>query len=362
MRVQTIISTTLGAVLLVGALVYAFQSKSGQALPAIPTHGAIVKVQVVTEAVAHREARFSAVTHPKHHAVLSFSIPARMVSRPVEIGDKVEAGQVLAALDIKQFDNAVKSEEAAVAELKIRLTQAGRDNLRYKQLNKGKAVAVSKAEQISSSFMELKAALDGAQTKLAESHRLRNEAELRAPFAGVVDKVFLEPGEWAKPGQPVLELLDARNMELEVEVPETVIGHLREGQKVDIRLPFIDNTLVPGTIGHLAKATLSSGHLFPVIITMEPNAKLIPGMTAELVVNIESPQALQVPVAAVVNPGGTRPSLFVLDGDRVREVFVSLKQFIGNRVLVTGKLTSGDRVVVSGQTILTDGKRVEVRQ
>ncbi len=359
MRARTIISTVLGCVLLAGALAYSLHSQPQEA-PSQPPRATLVRVEAATESVASHTAYFSAITRPKHHAVLSFTIAAQMTSRPVDIGDKVEAGQVLASLDVGQFDNAENSAKAAVDELTVRLAQARRDDIRYEQLEKSKAVSASTAEKYSSAHLQLQAALAGAQSRLAEARRQRNEAELRAPFSGVIDKVFLEPGEWAQPGQPVLEVIGTKETELEVEVPETIIGHLSEGQRVDIRLPFAGNLRVHGTIEHLAKATMSSGHLFPVLIVISPNPKLIPGMTAELVVTIESHQALLVPVAAVVNPGGSRPSLFVLQDDRVREVFVHLVQFLGDKVMVTGKLSAGDRVVVSGQTTLIDGKHVEV--
>ena len=83
-------------------------------------------------------------------------------------------------------------------------------------------------------------------------------------------------------------------------------------------------------------------------------------MTAELFLNVESLPAYAVPLSSVINPGGARPSLFILSNGRVREVFVGLEGFNADKVIVTGDIAGADLVVVHGQTILTDGQSVDV--
>lgn len=359
MRIQTIVSTTLGTVLLAGALVYAFQTPPEQIIME-PRRKPLIKVEPVSRTMTHRTTVFSAITRPKHHALLSFSIAARMTTRPVEIGDQVRAGQLLATLDVGQFDNAVARAAAAVDEVKVRLAQAERDDQRYKNLEQKHAASTSLVEQYGSARSQLRVALAGAEAQMAEARRLRDEAELRAPFTGVVNKVFIEPDEWAQSGQPIIELVGNEETELEVEVPETIIGHLHKGQRVDIQLPFLNNLATHGTINHLSRASTSAGRLFPIVISLDKTPQLLPGMTAELIITIEAPPALLVPVAAVINPGGRRPSLFVLEGDRVHEVAVRVEQFRGDKVMVSGNLSAGSLVVTYGQTNLMDGKQVEV--
>ncbi|MGD8663007.1 MAG: biotin/lipoyl-binding protein, partial [Desulfobacterales bacterium] len=67
---------------------------------------------------------------------LSFSVPARMVERSVEVGDRVASGDVIARLDVREFDNAVNSAKAAMVELNVRLAQARRDRQRFQRLVK----------------------------------------------------------------------------------------------------------------------------------------------------------------------------------------------------------------------------------
>jgi multidrug efflux pump subunit AcrA (membrane-fusion protein) len=111
----------------------------------------------------------------------------------------------------------------------------------------------------------------------------------------------------------------------------------------------------------VARAALSSGRLFPLVVTLNPLPGLTAGLTAELILTIRTEPKHLVPVEAILNPGTSRPSLFVMENDRVRKVFVAIGSFYGNRVAVSGNLAKGDRVVVSGHTTLSDGKRVEVQ-
>jgi RND family efflux transporter MFP subunit len=284
-----------------------------------------------------------------------------MVERPVEVGDRVAGDDVIARLDVREFDNAVNSARAAVGELKARLAQARRDRQRFERLIKDGAAAVQDFEQASASEEALGASLQAARARLQEARRIRSEADLKAPFSGTITAVRLEPGEWAEPGRPVVELSGDSKFELEVDVPESVIGHVGEDDRVDVILPFVGGKKLKGRITAIAQAALSSGRLFPLVVALDPVPGLTAGLTAELTLTIRTQPKHLVPVGAILNPGTSRPSLFVVENGRARKVFVAIGSFYGDRVAVYGDLAKGDRVVVSGHTTLSDGKQVEVQ-
>ena len=360
MKTGKTISILIGISFLGTALAFGFWPENREtASPAVTQ--AVVKVTRATSEITKRAVRFSGVTRAARHAVLSFAVPARMVKRPVEVGDLVSKGQILARLDVREFDNAVARARAVAAELEVRLGQAARDQRRLERLMKENAAAIKDSEQAAARTNALQAAHEAALARLEEARRVRSEATLRAPFSGMITAVSLESGEWAEPGRPVLELSGDGEIELEVEVPETVIGLLSKGQKVNVKLPFVGGKTIDGRVDHIARAALTPGRLFPVLVSLEPVPELTAGLTAELILTIQTRPELLVPINAIVNPGASRPSLFVVENDRVREVFVELGTFTGDRVAVNGDLAPGAQVVVSGHTILSDGKSVEVR-
>ncbi len=359
MRFRMTCSVLLGLALITGAMLLTFWPESTP-MPAETRHAIKVHVGPVAAATMTRESRFTAITQPYRQSSLSFSVPGKITSRPVQVGDRVQADQTLAHLALQEFDNAVDQAEAAVAELTVQLGQAERDHLRFLRLSLDNVVEARQAEQATALMEQLQAALGGARAQLAEALRRRDESLLRAPFSGVVTAVHLEPGEWADPGRAVLELQDDHRVKLEVEVPENIITSLEPGQNVHATLPFAGNARVSGRIAHLARAAGGSGRLFPVVVELEPVSWLVPGMTAELFLNVESRPAFEVPLSAVINPGGVRPSLFILTNGRVCEVLIGLEGFSADKVVVTGDISETDMVVVHGQTMLTDGQSVDV--
>ncbi len=376
MTYQKILKTTIG-ILLLGEVVYLSAFAEQNALPESQGEKTTkhVRVAAVEEVRQTREARFPAVTRAASRARLGFTIGGRVTARPVEVGDRVEAGEVLARLDSSEPTNAVLSARGAVAELAARRAQTERDRDRARQLFEAKATTREEVEKTSAAVEALRAAEETAAARLQEAERLLAETELRAPFAGTVTEVLLEPGEHAAAGRTVVVLSGDGGIEVEVEVPESVLASVAVGDEVTVRLPVLGIDAVAGSIESVGRATAGRGRLFPVVARLEPHPSVMAGMTAELAVRIRSAAgALALPVEAIINPGGRRPSVFRLVEDeggnaiRVEKLRVEVEDLLGESVVVrpvsgddTGSfLRPGDRVVVAGQHSLLDGELVEV--
>lgn len=376
MSYQTILKTMIG-ILLLGGVVYLSAFAEQNAVPeeqAGKTTTKRVRVAAVEEVHQSREARFPAVTRAASRAQLGFTIGGRLIERPVEIGDRVKEGQVLARLDSSEPTNAVLSARGAVAELAARRAQTERDHERAQQLFDAKATTREEVEKTAAAVEALRAGEETAAARLAEAERLLAETELRAPFAGTVTDVLLEPGEHAAPGRGVVVLSGDGGVEVEVEVPESVLASVAVGDAVTVRLPVVGVDAVPATIKSVGRTAAGRGRLFPVVARLQPNPTVLAGMTAELVIRIRAADgALALPVEAIVNPGGRRPSVFRLTEDggalRVEKLRVEVENLLGESVVVVPVsdagaastfLRPGDRVVVAGQHSLLDGETVEV--
>ncbi len=318
-----------------------------------------VEVAAVEEITSRRTVRLSGVTRAEQRAVMAFSIPGRLVDKSVEAGSQVEKGDELARIDIREYQNKVTMTRATVAELNVRAIQAKRDKRRIEKLADVRAATAEELEQVTAAADAVHAALLVAHARLDEAERVLKEATLKAPFAGTVTAVFLEPGEYAFPGQPVVELSGHGNIELQVEVPENIVMALTEGQKLQVTLPMTDGKQVAGQVTSVSRAAATAGRLFPVVITLEPLPDLVAGMTAEVLFEVERKGELTIPVTAVLNPGSSSPYVFCLNGETVRRVPIAVKSFSGKRVVIQGDLSTNERIVVSGHTMLTDGEKVK---
>jgi RND family efflux transporter MFP subunit len=327
--------------------------------------GSTVSKKVSTAIVSRSDvadvSRYSGVLRAANRAALTFTVPGRMVQRPVRIGDRVAVDQVIARLDDAPFAHAESSAKAQMAEIDANLDQARRDVARLRKLVSSKAATTEELEQNEAAVRALEAAKNRAAVGLDETVRLRKEAVLRASFAGTVTGVMLEPGEFASPGAPVLEMSGLENLELEIEVPEKMIPGLRAGSEVDLVLPLSDRRRIRGVIRSVGQSSGRPGSLFPVLIDVQTEEGLVSGMTVEWEMNTINENALVLPISAVVNPSGNAPKVFLVSAGVVRSVPVEVLGLAGERVMVSGDLSPGDEVVVKGVTGLMDGQTVEVR-
>lgn len=360
LRPNIVIALALAAV---GSVYFAVDGSSPEASGAAAT-AKKVRVAAVETASDPRELRFSGVTRAAQRARLSFALGARLAGRSVEVGDQVKRGQVLARLDDSEVKNNLATARAALAEAQARRGQQGRDVERVEKLVAAKAATSEELERTRAGLESLVAGTDAAAARLREVERLLGETSLRAPYDGTVTEVLAEPGEFVGPGRPILTLSGEGDTEVQLEVPESLLGQLQPGAAVPVKVAMVGEREVTGRIRSLGRSAAGPGQLFPVVVSLDPAAGVPAGATAELGFRIGESAALSVPVGAVVDPGGRRPSLFKIEkghaGEVVRKVQVELGSLLGGRVTVAGNLAAGDRVVVGGQRGLLDGDVVEV--
>lgn len=361
---KNIKTLAISLVTLLGVVYLAADSKQ-EIAPKAPVVGKRVRVAEVAAAANTRQLQFSGITRASRRARLGLPVSGRLVARPAELGDRIRSGQILARLDDRELVNAVASARGAFEELEARRAQNERDLVRVRQLRAAKAATAEELERTESSAAALLSSVQAAAARLEESERLLQETRLVAPFAGIVTEVMFEPGEMVLPGNPILAISGSGAMELEVEIPESVIPEVERGEGVEVYLPALGKT-VEGEIRSLGRAAAGPGRLFPIIVALPELETMAPGMTAELTLHLTSSSALALPVEAVINPGGQQPAVFQVrvegGSERVFKVGVEVGALLDHRVLVQGDLEVGDLVVIGGQRGLLDGEPVEVER
>jgi multidrug efflux system membrane fusion protein len=221
-------------------------------------------------------------------------------------------------------------------------------------------ISQDELEQVRTDLDAMRANRDLAAANLAETRNQLAQAELVAPFAASVQATFFEPGEFVAAGQPVIQLSNTERLEVEFEIPETLITHFSAGAAVTLSLPFLDQREISGRVVHVGDAGGRSGGLFPVEIAIDPGPDLRPGLSVELLLELPSTLKLIVPLAAVLDPGTGQPQVYRVADGRIDPVRVRVGQLFRDRVEVVGPLSDGDQLVVTGLSSLTPGQRVQV--
>lgn len=319
-----------------------------------------VNVAEVSAGRLERLVGFPGVTRAADRAELAFLVGGRLAERPVDVGDRVNRGQLLARLDQREVQNGLMMAEADHERAVTSRKQLERDLERSSALLASKAATTEEVEKIRSALDAATAAESAAAAALAEARRRRGEAELLAPYAGVITAVFAEPGENVTSGKRIVSLSGSNALEIEVQVPESVAAELEVGGTVRVSFPNGRRDAVTGRITSLARETFGAGALFPVTVGLPAREDLVAGLTTRVELDLGLDEALLVPVAAVVDPGGRRPSVFRIVNGKAERVRVEVSSFQGDQVAVLGELRAGDVVVVGGQRGLLDGEAVEI--
>jgi RND family efflux transporter MFP subunit len=192
----------------------------------------------------------------------------------------------------------------------------------------------------------------------ADAARRRDDAQnskIRAPFAGSVVERSAEVGEFVSPQAPVVELVDASELRLELEVPERFSTQIREGQAVEVTVGSIESP-IEGTV-RFVSAALDESRRTLTIEAVVPNAdgQLRAGHFAHARIVLEGTQELvRVPTDALGERAGVE-RLFVVEDGVARARIVTTVRREGEASLVAGEVHPNDAVVSEPPRTLADG-------
>lgn len=301
---------------------------------------------------------FAGVARARERANLSFQVGGIIASRSVQIGQVVEANEVLATLYNPQLGPAEQGAQARLQQLQADVEQSERDLTRLTQLSERGLLAEQSLEQQRSQIAGQRAAIQSARAALAQSHQLNLESALRAPFAGRIEAVLLEAGEYAQPGQVVLQLTGAGETEVEVSVPPQLLAAMEIGQSIPVRHSLSAKEFV-GVVTETGEASSGTKALYPLVVRLgDPSVR--GGEALEVGIRRESDNSLSVPLNTVMRSAAGL-TVFRIEGERARRVAIEVDQVFGQQAMLkSNSLNEGDQVVYAGLSRLADGDIVEV--
>lgn len=285
----------------------------------------------------------------------------RLVEVPVEIGDRVERGQLLARIDSDSVTAALEQARAALAESEALLAEARADAERARQSQGTAALSTQQADQYLSAERTALARLDAARARVrAEDLRL-SRTEVRAPVAGIVASLSATQGSLVQPGDELLRLIRDSRLEWRAEAPATELAKLEPGGPARILAP--DGTTVNGRIRRIAPTVDTrtlTGLVYVDLPTETTGQPLRAGMFVRGELDLGDSPALTLPQSAVLMREGFA-YVFRLEPDAtVVQTKVGIDRRLGDRVEITAGLEAATEVVDSGVGFLTDGDLVRV--
>lgn len=295
-------------------------------------------------------------------ADLAFEVPGRMEARMVDEGQIVQAGDVVAKLDARDY---VAQRNSA----KAQRDTAKSDYDRYAEAFKGNAVT---AQDVSRS----KGRLDVTEADLNIAQKALEDAELRAPFGGRIVARLVEDFANVQAKEPVLSLQDDSSLELRVDVAERdwvrgdsslTRAQLTERINPRVQIASLPGREFPAYVKELSASADPVTRTYRVTLGFEPpeDASVSPGMTGSVVVTRNvvhqfAEDVLSIPANTITADDAGNPFVWVVDpaSMRVRKQEVQLGELTGANVRIASGLSIGDLVVTSGVNSLSENMLV----
>ena len=287
---------------------------------------------------------------PVERAVLATRLMATVTDVLVHEGDHVARGQALLRLDARELDAKRQQVGASLADAEAMHADATRQAARMRALYADSAAPRAMLEAAETGVARATAAVSAARAGAAELAAVREYAELRAPFDGVVTKRWVDPGAMAAPGTPLLIIEDARRLRLTASVTAEAASGLRTGRTIDATVE-----------GHAVRAVIegvvpsSAGGVYTVnALVANGDRALLSGGAATLAIPSGKHAALVVPAAAVLTDGDLS-GVRVVTGATSDLRWIKVGRRAGPMSDVLSGLRAGDQVLVPQVPAPKDG-------
>ena len=306
----------------------------------------------------------------------------KVYSVNVKVGDKVTKGQTLITLEhtslmaaVQQAEQGVVQAESALEISGIAYNQAAANYERGKQLHESGAIPAAGQsgfetayeipyKQARIDYEQVKPAMvANAKAALAMTREQYNNAFIKSPINGVVTAVNVNPGELASPGSPtpVVTVVNLGKVVVKATVTEDQINKLRQGQEVPVLVGAVAAEPLTGVITNIALAADANSKAYPIKVQLDnPEQLLKPGMFAEVQIKSSQPETLLVPREAVVKMGDL-DTVWIVEGDLATTREVTAGASNGELIQIIEGLQEGEQVVVSGQNMLQEDAKVEIK-
>jgi RND family efflux transporter MFP subunit len=330
-----------------------------------------VKVMTVVSGGEAFQRRFPGRVRASKRVELAFQVGGPLIELPVEEGQEVEEGQLIARIDPRDFESNLRNAQGQLAKARAARQLAQTEYDRVLKIQKADAGAVSQAmvdrrreavNKAQADISSLRAAADATKDQLSYTY-------LKAPFSGVISKRYVENFQDVRPKEPIVSLDDISYVEVLVDLPEVVMARVKSTGAANA---FAEFAAAPGkqyplTLKEYATRADPRTQTYQVTLQMpQPeDINVLPGMTATVA---GSPQVAEaggdrfvVPGIAVFSDASGVPHVWVVDTETntVQKRQVTTGELTGTESIeILDGLQPHETIAVSGVSQLREGMTV----
>ncbi len=279
---------------------------------------------------------------PVQQSNVAFQIGGKIQSIPVDIGDEVKEGDILAELDNREI-------LANLNQAKAKYQLAEQLLKRFQDLKAQGHISIQELDKAESDFLVAKSQLDFYKVKFEQT-------KILAPFNGLIQSRFLDEGSVINAGLPILEILDSEKVEAHIAIPLDLINRLQVKETYSFNL---SGDLVSGKLKRLSPMSLGGSNNRLAIF--EFDNFFVPGavINLNLIINHKA-RGTWVPIKSLSQSDGGLWSVYTVDNsNKITKELVEVIYYEGKNAFVAGTLKNGDLVIKGGASKVIEGQFIK---
>lgn len=318
-----------------------------------------VKVVEIGAAGQERVYEFPGQIQASQQLNLAFEVPGKLTSIKVKEGDMLKKGDLVATLDTRDYQATLNSAKATLEEARLERNR----NQRLFDQDAGSKESVEKSIR----------AVETAQASYDKAKKAFEDASLKAPFQGVVAKVFVDDFQNVTANQAIVVMQDTSSFEAVIDIPETLWVLAKAGlsneertkrSRPEIRLTALRGSTFPATISETSMLADPKSRTFQVTLSFSPpeNLNISPGMTAAAIIHWSADMAggaatFAVPVEAVGFDDAGKAYVWKIDREKMTasRVEVQAGEVSDGQIDIAGELGVGEIIAGSGIAQIREG-------
>jgi len=326
----------------------------------------------VTEALQFRQRQFPGTAKATQEIDLSFRVSGPLITLPVDIGDEVIAGDVVARIDPRDYEVELRSARGELNESIAIMKRAEADYKRVKNIFETDPGAISQisVDNALQARDSARAKVDALTASVATKKDRLKYTYLKAPFDGVVVNKYVENFQDVRQKQAVVRIVDKSQIEMIISIPENLIMLASTAVNIEVIFDPFPGRKIPAEIKEIGKEASKTTRTYPVTLIMEQpdDINILPGMAGKATGEAPEdssllPEGRSVPVNAIFSPDDIdKTYVWIIDekSKQVTKQEVTTGRLSNTGIMVTAGLETGVWIATAGVHDLREGMEVRI--
>lgn len=326
-----------------------------------------VRYVIVDKPMTVRTRTLTGSSKSAQESRISFKVPGTVVNIPVQVGDTLEKGGLVASLDPSQYELRVQQSQASLLQSQASARNEQANYERIKELYENSNASRNDLDSARASAESAEAQVRAAQKSLELAQLDLSDTRLRAEQDCSIAELMVETNENVAAGTHIAQVNCGDELEVIIDVPEGMIADIGQRMPVVVRFDALPGKNFQGQVLEIGVSASDTSTTFPVSIRLYGiDPELRSGLAAEVVFSFALEKGRDrylVPLAAVVNDV-EGAFVFVAEPDSqpgeavVRRNTVQLGDLTDGGMEIVSGIEKGDRVITAGVSVIREGQRV----